>query len=496
MKKVLTAAQLKATDEFTIDHEPIKSIDLMERASQCFVQSFMELFPNKCAVLVLVGPGNNGGDGLAIGRLLHMQGYAIQVASLPDMNFSKDVQVNRARLGFPMKSLNEYESFESFDVIIDALFGSGLSRPIEGQYKIVIESVNAANKTVVAVDLPSGLIPDRVQEGAAIIRATHTLTFQSPKLTFLIPETGGYCGEVQVLDIGLDLGFIERLACHYYVIEASDVQLAARKKFAHKGRFGHVQLFAGSKGKMGAAVLCTKAALLSGAGLATTHIPARGESIVQISVPEAMVVLDDHQDIITNGQLLPKTNAICIGPGIGKDRQTTAWLHTFLAEANLPMVLDADALHILASHQELLSLVAGKAILTPHLGELERLLGPTKNGIERLEGSLALAAAYDLIILIKGAHSSVVTPAGDVYFNSTGNAGMAKGGSGDVLAGLIAGFLAQGFSREEATIKAVYLHGAAGDSAKKDLGEYSIMASDLLERIPQAICNVSLASFI
>lgn len=489
MRKILTASQLQATDEYTITHEPITSIDLMERASQCFVREFLELFPRPCNILVLVGPGNNGGDGLAIARLLLEKGYAVEVGSVAGNSLSKDAQVNERRLNLPIRSLAKGALLSAYEVIIDALFGSGLSRPVEGAYKDLIDGVNASNQSVVAVDLPSGLMADQVIEDTAVVRANYTLTFQCPKLTFLIPETGKFCGDVRVLDIGLAQEFIERIPSQYFFIEREDVLLPARDKFAHKGRYGHVQVVAGSKGKMGAAVLCTRAALLAGVGLATAHIPARGESIMQIAVPEAMVSLDDSADVVTSGVVLPSINALCIGPGLGKDERTVQWLCRFLEKNSQPLVLDADALNILSEHHELFDFIAGKAILTPHLGELARLIGPTANGLERIEKSLLLAAKHDVVVVIKGAHSSVIAPDGNVYFNSTGNPGMAKGGSGDVLAGLIAGFLAQGFSRESATRQAVYYHGAAGDHAKKALGEHSIMASDLLHSLPQVICN-------
>lgn len=490
MKKIVTSEQMRAADAQAITNEPVESIDLMERASSRFVTAFCELFDLSVKVLILAGPGNNGGDGLAIARLLNSKGFHVKVGMSSTSNLSADCEENLKRLSLPLDKISGSTINSNFDVLIDALFGSGLNRPLEGEFREIVELVNKSDVPVVSVDIPSGLMSDQVDLSAVCVQANYTLTFQRPKLTFFIPEIGKYCGEVTVLDIGLDESFIDALPSGFYLVEEVDVQIRPRDKFAHKGVYGHAQIFAGSQGKMGAAVLCANAALRSGVGLCTVHIPSRGEEILQSSLPEAMALLDLNEDYITSGEVLPKASAICVGPGIGTEKATSDWLSNFLSKNEKPLILDADALNIISQDQALLDLIHGRAILTPHLGELERLIGPSTHGLERIEKVKRLAEKHDLVILIKGAHSAIVSPNGDVYFNPTGNSGMATAGSGDVLSGIIVSFLAQGLSRRDALISAVYLHGSAGDIAKDAFGEVSLMASDLLKLLPKAISNV------
>lgn len=490
MKKILSAEQTRAADAFTIANEPITSVELMERAAHCFVEAFVQLYDNQASVCVVVGKGNNGGDGLAIARMLNEKGVTVSVKLKALDGLSADANVNLQRLYIEPQLLEKPYDFNNADVIIDALFDSGLNRPLSGEFAALVTAMNQSGKPIVSVDIPSGLMADNISLDSTIVEARQTLTFQRPKLTFLFPESGGYCGDLEVLDIGLDEDFIEAQETPYFMLDKSDISIPSRKKFDHKGKFGHAQFFVGSKGKMGAAVLSTTAALRVGAGLVTAHIPSRGEEILQTAVPEAMVTLDQDQDIVSSGELLPKTNAICIGPGIGTAEKTKVWLSRFLANIDMPVILDADAINIIAADQVLLNAIRGKAILTPHLGELERLIGPTKNGLDRLQKVVDLASAYNVVFIVKGAYTAVVAPSGQVFFNSTGNPGMATAGSGDVLAGVIVGLLAQGLSLVDSAKTSVYIHGSAGDKAKKALGEPSIVASDLLQYLPKTITNV------
>jgi len=490
VKKILTASQTREADTFTILHEPIPSIELMERASLAFLKAFNSYANQVQKIYVVAGPGNNGGDGFAIARLLVEQGADITVLMTKTEKRSPDAQVNLDRLGFEPLIWSEEIDLSTADIIIDALFGSGLDRPLVGEYAQMVKSINESSAKVVAVDVPSGLMVDTVAIVPSIVKADLTITFQRPKLSFFFPQSGAHCGQVVVVDIGLDENFIESESSNYYILEASDVQLPKREKFAHKGRYGHVQVFAGSKGKMGAAVLCTQAVMRVGTGLVTTHVPTRGELVLQTCIPEAMITLDEHADFISSGRVMEKTNVLCLGPGLGVHPATLKWMTQLLLDCQLPMLIDADAINLIAQDHALLDSLAGKAILTPHLGELERLIGPFQNGLEALEKTKYFAKCYDVVMLIKGAYSAVVLPNGEVIFNQTGNPGMATAGSGDVLSGMVAGFLAQSFNRKEALLRAVYYHGLAGDLATKSLGESSIMASDLLKFIPIALCNV------
>jgi hydroxyethylthiazole kinase-like uncharacterized protein yjeF len=490
VKKILTAAQTREADAFTIVHEPISSIELMERASLAFLKAFDSYANKDQKVYVVVGPGNNGGDGLAIARLLAEKGTDVTVVVAKTEKRSPDAQVNLNRLGFEPLIWSEDIDLSKTDIIIDALFGSGLDRPLSGNYVQMIQSINKSQAKVVAVDVPSGLMVDTAVVNPSVVKADLTITFQRPKLSFFFPQSGTHCGQVVVVDIGLDENFIESQSTNYYVLEASDVRLSKREKFGHKGQYGHVQVFAGSKGKMGAAVLCAQAVMRVGAGLVTAHVPKRGEVILQTCIPEAMITLDEHADFVSTGGVMEKANVLCIGPGLGLSPATLKWMSQLLVDCQLPLLIDADAINLIAQDHTLLDSLAGKAIMTPHLGELERLIGPFQNGLEALEKTKRFASRYDVVMLIKGAHSAVVLPNGEVIFNQTGNPGIATAGSGDVLSGMVAGFLAQGVNRKDALLRAIYYHGLAGDFAAKGLGEPSIMASDLLKYIPIALCNV------
>lgn len=495
MKKIISALQTRATDEYTISNEPILSIDLMERAAMAFVKVFEGLTPLSSVVHIVCGTGNNGGDGLAIARILNQQGYRVRVSIVRYSNqMSPNCQMNLNRLDKQeVAIINEALDFTvQEDVVIDAIFGSGLNRPADGLAGQVIEKINASDVKVISIDIPSGIFPDKVSLRGQVIQAYHTITFQRPKLTFLIPETGKYVGEFSVVDIGLNEKFIQSQNSDYEMIEADDIRkfLPKRAKFQHKGDFGRVQVFAGSLGKIGAALLCSSAVLRTGAGLLTVHVPRCGYEILQSGLPEAMLTVDGQSELISDGVILRDTNAFCVGPGIGRAALTTKWLEGFLRSVEVPLVLDADALNIIANDQSLLDLLPKYSILTPHVGEFHRLFGHCKDGLERIELMKSVALTKNLVIVLKGAHTAIALPNGEVIFNSTGNVGMATGGSGDVLSGVIAGLLAQGLTSEAAAMAGVFLHGMAGDLAEKNLGKMSLMASDLLVELPKAIINV------
>lgn len=492
MQKILSAEQIRKADQFTIQNEPIASIDLMERASMAFVQEFEKRVDKQQHILVVCGTGNNGGDGLAITRILLDRGYDVKAVLIRfSSKLSEDCQINLKRLEGAVEEVGPDEfQLPNSDIIVDALFGSGLNRPVTGGLAKVIESINSSQNQVISVDIPSGLFADEANLEGAIVEADATITFQRPKLSFLIPETGKFVGEWCSVDIGLDEVYINNQEGDFYILDSSVKRnLLPRTKFGHKGNFGRVQVIAGSLGKMGAAFLCSKAVLRSGAGLLTVHVPAFGMQVMQTSLPEAMLTIDQFEGLISGAAILNSTDVVCFGPGVGTASKTVENFRAMLESGIEKLVVDADGLNILSENAELMDLLPGGTILTPHVVEFHRLFGECKNGLERLKLAQNVAFKRNLVIVLKGAHTAVVCPDKKVYFNNTGNPGMATAGSGDVLAGIITGLLAQGLTSVDAATMGVFIHGEAGDLAKKSFGEVSLMASDLLQYLPEAISN-------
>jgi ADP-dependent NAD(P)H-hydrate dehydratase / NAD(P)H-hydrate epimerase len=381
--------------------------------------------------------------------------------------------------------------FNDRHILIDAIFGSGLSREAEGLQAQAIRCMNSTKTIRIAVDMPSGLFADRHSQGT-ITKANVTISFQLPKLAFLLPENYSFVGEWETIDIGLSRAFLENVDVSNYYLTRKGIKkkLKARAKFDHKGDHGKALLVAGGFGKMGAAVLSTRAALRSGVGLMTVHVPKSGYTILQTAVPEAMVDVDSNEWFLTEVKATEGYAVIGIGPGIGQEAKTSEAFHLLL-QLGKPMVLDADALNILAKNSSWLDKLPANSILSPHPKEFERLVGNWSNDFERLEKQKHLATRTKAVIILKGAHTSIATPAGDVFFNATGNPGMATGGSGDVLTGILTGLLAQGYSAEDSAILGVYLHGLAGDLAYQEKGLYSLIASDLVDQIPHAFRKIS-----
>lgn len=500
MQRILSAEQTRAADQFTIQHEPIASVDLMERASSAFVEVFVQQVPLETRVTVLCGPGNNGGDGFSIARMLVSKGYELDCFLIDiTSNLSEDCGINLRRLNRlqEVKSVSDPGDLELKDgVVIDAIFGSGLNRPVDGLAGQVIEEVNTSGLTVVSVDIPSGLFADEVNLSGAIIKATVTITFQIPKLSFLVPESGCYVGEWIAADIGLSSEFINSQEGPYSLIDSAFVSqvLPVREKFGHKGSYGRVQLVAGSLGKMGAATLCGEACLKSGAGLLTIHVPEVGLNVVQTVLREAMATVDVCETHVSDIPLMQNADVICIGPGLGTDADTAKAIERLLKKAKIPLVIDADALNIIAKKPALLKHIPDGSVLTPHVGEFERLSDKQPDGLARIEKMIEIAVTNQLVLVLKGAHTAVVDEAGQVFFNTTGNSGMATAGSGDVLAGVIAGLMAQGLGGKNAAISGVFLHGMAGDFAENKVGKTSLVASNLLNELHQAFSNVTVTS--
>ncbi len=492
MIRILSVEQIRNADKYSIQNEPIASIDLMERAAGAFAAWFMTRFSPVHAVHIFCGTGNNGGDGLAVGRMLLEKTYKVHIYVVGDpAKGSADFKMNMERLDQKniqvLRRHTDLRQLGAGDVIIDALFGSGLGRQVEGWYAEVINHINEQPSTKVAIDIPSGLFADKVSKGS-IVRADHTVGFQQPKLAFVLPQNFDFVGEWHVVDIGLSREFIEQQDTYCFVLSESQIREIIRKrgKYDHKGVFGRALVVAGGYGKMGAAVLSARAALRSGTGLLTTYIPACGYDIMQTAVPEAMVVIDPKENTLSKAPEVDGYDAVGIGPGIGKSLEAVNSMRELLPSLGRPVVVDADALNILSDNRELLGLLPENSILTPHPAEFERLVGKWNNDFERLEVQRKFSKDYQVIVVLKGAHTSISTPEGKVYFNSTGNPGMATAGSGDVLTGMVTAMLAQRYGPEEAAIIAVYTHGLAGDIAGKKHGQVAMIASDILESLGDA----------
>ncbi len=499
MLKILNAQQIKALDAHTIQHKPIPSIDLMERACLAFVQWFVTRFDAPKSIGVICGTGNNGGDGLGIARILHDWGYTVNVWVVRgSANETEDFKTNLKRLPKKIKVSDllistKAVSFSS-PVLIDAIFGSGLSRPAEGIYEHAIKIINECKAVRIAVDIPSGLFADKHSTGT-IVSADYTISFQLPKLVFMFPENHQYVGKWSTVDIGLDKSFIKDAATSYYFLTSKSVKkiLRQRSTFDHKGNYGHGLLIAGSYGKMGACILAARASLRAGIGLLTAHIPRSGNSILQSAVPEAMTSIDNSNEIFSDCPLLDAFNVIGIGPGLGCAEETVMALKKVMTSGKT-MVMDADALNMLSAHPAMIQEIPNGSILTPHPKEFERLVGTWKDDFERLDKQIKFANETKSTIILKGAHTSIATPNGKIFFNCTGNPGMATGGTGDVLTGILTGLLAQKYSAEETAILGVYLHGLAGDMAAREKGMNSLIASDLIDFLPAAFKDLSRSS--
>ena len=501
--KLFTSAQIHELDKYTIENEPIKSIDLMERAAKAITQAITEVWGSQTPVIIFAGPGNNGGDALAVGRMLCDKGYDV-CAYLFNVSgsLSEDCIINRKRL-FDKKSKALIEVTQEFEppqldagtLVVDGLFGSGLNKPLAGGFASLVKYINASPAQVVSIDIPSGLMTEdnTYNVRTNIIRANLTLTLQLPKLSFLFPENQMYIGRLKVLDIRLSKQGIDKIDANYTLIEENDIRprLLHRDPFAHKGKMGNALIIAGSYGMGGASVLATKACLRAGAGKVTTHTPKRNSLLLQISVPEAIIQFDREETIFSEAVDTEDFNAVGIGPGLGTSEQTAIAIIAQLRRTQCPVVADADAINVIANHRAWLQQLPKGIIMTPHPKEFDRLEGPSTDSYERLMKARDLAQRLHGYILVKGHHTSLCLPDGHIMFNSTGNAGMATAGSGDVLTGIITGLLARGYKHEDACVVGMYLHGLAGDIAARELGIESVIASDLIKYIPQAFKRIN-----
>ncbi|GAL83853.1 carbohydrate kinase [Sporocytophaga myxococcoides] len=488
--KILSADQIRALDAYTIKNEPITSIDLMERASVTFVNWFIKRFKPHREVYIFCGPGNNGGDGLAVGRLLTHVQYSVKVFIFSSDRYSKDFDINLKRLEklVTITKINSKEDIPILSIggiVIDAIFGSGLSRPVGGLYADIIKSINDSKVTRVAIDIASGLFCDANNEDPVKLKVDYTFTFQLPKLSFLFPQNEDYTGCWVIGDIGLNKSFIESQSSAFTYVEEEEAfsVVKPRSKFSHKGDYGKVLIMAGSYGMMGAAVLSGKSCYRAGAGLVKFHSPRCGVQILQSSLPEAILSVDPEENFISSLPDISGFNTVAAGPGWYEGAESAFLLQQIFENKNINLVLDAGALNVLSKNKELLNALPQNTILTPHPGEFKRLAGEFSNDYSRLEGLRKFSQRYKCIMVLKGANTMVALPDGNVSFNSTGNPGMATAGSGDVLTGIIAALLAQGYSPAMASKLGVYLHGYAGDRAASKSGTASIIAEDIIDGV-------------
>lgn len=502
MIKIFATEKVKELDQYTIKNEPISSIDLVERAATVFVQEFIRRFSKQHRIVVFAGFGNNGADALAISRLLKDESYKVITYLFntkqhlsPECENNKYQLLNADSTGFVEITSNlTLPELTGNDIIIDGLFGSGLNKPLEGGFAKLISHINESEANVVSIDIPSGLFGEDNSRNnpEAIIRANLTLTFGFPKLAFMLSDYEEFVGKWKVLDIGIHPNIIGKTKTPYHLITEEDINrtILPRGTFDHKGLYGHALLIAGSRGKMGASLLASKACMRSGAGLLTVHVPQRGEFIMQTAFPEAMLSFDPHQEYYTTLPDISPYSAIGIGPGLGQHSQTVSGLESLLRKTHTHLVIDADALNIIASDKNLIEIIPKRSILTPHPKEFDRLAGESSNTYERLMKAQSFALEQKLCIILKGAYTAICTPGGNIYFNNTGNPGMATAGSGDVLTGIIVGLLAQGYEPETASVIGVYLHGVAGDHASATHSEESMIAGDIIESLGIAFKQV------
>ena len=491
--KIFSATQMREWDQATMQNESIDSIHLMERAAiKCSEWILKNTSPEK-EFLVFCGKGNNGGDGLCIARILlqhdrRLKTYVLDTENKPSPDFSanlKRLEKLSGDIGM-IENNTDFPSIPESGVVIDALFGYGLSRKVDGLAAELVDHINGSGASVISVDVPSGLFTDQSSLGDKIIKAKNTLTFQTPKLAFLLGENDGFVGDVFILDIGLDEKYYTQIAARFEVIQESIVRsfYKPRKKYSNKGNFGSVVLVAGSYGMMGAAVLSAKACLRSGAGKLTCYIPAAGYQVMQTALPEAMCITDREEKHLSSFVVENNYDVYGVGPGIGTHEETVKALEDLFLNAQGPLVIDADALNILSVRKDLLQHIPANSILTPHPREFERLFGSSENDFARLDLALAKAKELNIIIIVKGYHSFIATQSDRGYFNTTGNPGMSTAGSGDVLTGMIAALLAQKYSPIESAILGTYLHGTAGDIASGKLSQEAMIASDIIDAIP------------
>ena len=495
--KLFSTKQIAEIDALTIEKEPIVDIDLMERAASALAEWIIEHIPTEKKLIFFAGPGNNGGDAMAVARMV-ADTFSCELFLCVEKQLMGSSAINYQRLKEQGKvnicninSASDIPDIDPYTVVVDGLFGSGLNRPLNGLPLQVVAAINKSEAFVVSIDMPSGLFGEDNSSNISggIIRANHTLTFQFPKLSFLFAENEKYTGCWEVLPIGLHPEAISVTDSPFFMIDKTQIALKPRGKFTHKGTYGHALLIAGSRCKIGAAILASRACLRSGVGLVTSHVPNPAVPIIHMAVPEAICSADASDLMFTEFPHLKEFSSVGIGPGIGTKPNSQKAIYSLLQAKPEKIILDADALNILSMNKEWYKLLSPNSILTPHPKEFERLAGASPNSWERLQLQMKFSQTYKVIVVLKGAHTSISLPDGSVFFNNTGNAGMATAGSGDVLTGIITGLLAQQYSPAEAAIIGVHLHGLAGDLAVEVTGQEALVASNIIDYLGKAFIN-------
>ena len=486
--KIFDANQMHGWDQYTIHHQNISSLDLMECAAQKCTDWIIEQHFNQKKVQVVCGKGNNGGDGLAIARQMMNAGYNLTVFIIDwDEKESDDFRENKSRLAkldikiILLKDENDFTKIQKDSLIIDALFGYGLNRPPADLYTSLIDYINMLEATVISIDIPSGMFMDKSSKGNSIIKATHTLTFQSMKLCLLMAENADWFGEVHVLPIKLSEEYETGTEAKFFFTDLATASsfYKKRKTFSHKGTYGHALLLAGSEEKMGAAVMCTRSCLRSGVGLLTCSLTRDTFSIIYNTAPEAMVTFRGQETELS------KYSTIGAGPGLGTDEIVSSILFSFISEFRKPMVIDADALNIISKNKRWLEKIPEGSILTPHPKEFDRIWEESNDDWDRMNKAIKAAKEYQIIIVLKGTYT-LVTDGARNYFNSSGNNGLATGGSGDILTGLLTGLLSQKYEPFKAAVTGVYIHGLSADLCLKKQSFESLLPMDVVEKFGKA----------
>jgi len=498
--KLFLTDQIRKLDKKTMEREKITSSELMLRASLAIFNRIIKIVEPTAKGLVIVGPGNNGGDALVVARLLHEAGFQINTALCNLNTFSSDASIQLGRLQetpnasiFCINQPKDLTSLESPDYILDGLFGSGLNRPLVGFYAEIVHWINSQNAKILSIDVPSGLFGENNTENIAanIVRSNLVFGLQFPRICYFLAENEPFIENWELVDIAINSHVIEEMATSYYYSEYSEMKnlLKKRSKFSHKGTFGKGLLIAGSPTMMGAAILSAKGALRSGIGLLTVRVPSTNSSVLQNTVPEALVHSTDSEPTAA----ISSYTAVAMGPGIGIGKTQALALENLLKQKLEKLILDADALNLLSENQQLFDLLPINCILTPHPKEFDRLVGgSSKSDYERLDKAIQFACAHRVYVVLKGAYTACITPEGICRFNSTGNSGMSTGGSGDVLTGIILSLLAQGYDPEVACKLGVYLHGLSGDLALEKQSQESLLAGDLVEFLGKAFQKLHL----
>ena len=508
--KVANAEEMQELDRKAIETYRIPGMILMENAGKGAAEVISNTFPDihKKKIAIIAGKGNNGGDGLVIARYLLNQGVSVRVYLLTDpkglrgdaeTNFNIFQRMKGEVISVP--SSKDYvklkKDLERFDILVDGIFGTGLDAEVRGYYREVIDHLNTLQRPIVAIDIPSGLDADTGKPLGTAIRASLTITFGLPKVGHLIPPGIDYVGEVKVIDIGIPKRLVEEEKISTHLLEEKEIKKwlsIPRNPDTHKGDYGHLLVIAGSVGKTGAAAMACQAALRMGAGLVTLAIPKSLNGIMEMKLTEVMteplpetpkqtLSLRAFSAIL---RLCENKKAVIIGPGLGTFKETQSLVLKLIKALGLPIILDADGLTALATQPKTLPVTNRSLILTPHPGEMARLMrSQVKEVLEdRIGVSRNFSQSHHVHLVLKGHPTLISTPKGEVFINPTGNPGMASGGTGDVLTGMIGGLVCQGFDILPSLQMAVYLHGMAGDEGAQEWGEKSLIATDIIKKIP------------